>query len=299
MLRKARPEHSLVSDLARYEDYITGSTRTDVAGRSQYTLSLTACSASAANSFGCDLLPDDESNSDEEEEEEEDELVEQANRFFTDGQRKSNPWPNDRKKCMKKHAEFLRDSLYAGTCKELRVKMNSGIRQYLTQFQGADCLCGMDVLNFRDYFIGDRGIPALVPLLRFPRNLKGLSLAGNGLRDAGLRALVDTIMRSTCLLQLLVLDLSNNPIDGPCTERLLHILSPKKKIILLGLWGTDLSHNARQNLLRKSLAKFEDASLEDMVAAQTIAKQGLAFADVETLLLAVDIVEDRISYGKR
>merc|ERR1711904_140211 len=121
-----------------------------------------------------------------------------------------------------------------------------------------------------------------------------LNLAGNGVRDAGLRALVDTIMRSTCLLQLLVLDLSNNPIDGPCAERLLHILSPRKKIILLGLAGTDLSHSLRQRVLRKSLLKFEEASLEDMVYAQTIAKQGLGFADLDLLLQAIELVEERL-----
>lgn len=95
-------------------------------------------------------------------------------------------WLSSYSGCTKGHGERLQRKIYKPRCEDARVKMNSGVKELLmarTLDEHTPCFCSLQCVNFRNFLLGNRGVVALWPLLRYARALKALNLAGNDIHD--------------------------------------------------------------------------------------------------------------------
>jgi len=174
------------------------------------------------------------------------------------------------------HMLTLRDGVYVASCKQQRVKANSGV---LSWFSGSDrCICLQEGGSFNNLLLGNRGILSVLPLLECMKALKHLSLNGNGLRDAGIRAVVSTLSGEEALPQLCVLDLSHNPLSMASADQIEPVIESRERLLLLGLTGTSLSGGQRQQLMSKALTNFENAAPDEALEAWRLAASA-GFAD--------------------
>lgn len=176
------------------------------------------------------------------------------------------------------HMLTLRDGVYVAACEQERVKANSGI---LSWFSGSDrCICMQEGGSFKNLLLGNRGILSVLPLLQCMKALKHLSLTGNGLRDAGIRAVVSTLSGEESLPQLCVLDLSHNPLSLASADQIEPVLDSRERLLLLGLTGTSLTGGQKQRLMSKALTNFENSAPDEALEAWRLAAS-TGFADLE------------------
>merc|ERR1712242_327874 len=149
------------------------------------------------------------------------------------------------------------------------MNVNSGVRNMLTNCTRGEgtCFCNLEVVSFRNFFLGDRGLDGLIPLFKFARSLKYLSLAGNGMRETSLKHFSTVMLEPTFLFYLIALDLSHNPITSSSVDLLLPVLPQRPGLLLIGLTGTALAGTYRQQALRQILINFAHAEKADMLNA--------------------------------
>lgn len=176
------------------------------------------------------------------------------------------------------HAVTLRDDVYMGKCSELRVKANSGVLAWLADSNL--CTCQLPGGNFKNMLLGNRGVLAVLPLLDCMQSLRSLSLAGNGLRGAGVQAVIAALSSGKMLPQLCVFDLSHNPLSSPSGDSLEPLLNDREDLLFLGLAGTALGSSHRQRLMRHALANFQNAEPSKALEAWHLAAS-TGFSDLE------------------
>jgi hypothetical protein len=123
------------------------------------------------------------------------------------------------------------------------------------------------------------------------RLLKMLILAGNGLRDKGLKMMVSSFHGADEAPGLLVFDLSNNPIGSGSADELSDFLSKRRDVLLLGTAGTMMCGMRRRRLLQQSMSNFTSASPEAALEAWRLGANG-NFADSELCACVESSVED-------
>jgi len=188
------------------------------------------------------------------------------------------------------HTNFIRDQVYRAKCSSLGVAENSGVLRVMREcVERKVCYCSLRKASFRNLYLGDRGVLALLPLLTFARKMRCLDLSGNGMRHGSTRQLCAILRDQNVLSSLLVLDLSNNPLGAACGNELLDLLLQRSGLLMLGLQKTQMAEDTRQRLLRQSLANFASAALTDMEEAAEIVRRRDNFTDVELALRAQPI----------
>jgi len=176
------------------------------------------------------------------------------------------------------HMATLRDDVYIAKCDELRVKANSGVLAWIS---GDDrCMCQRHGGNLRNMLLGNRGVLAVLPLLDCMKSLRSLSLVGNGLRGAGVKAVINAMSTEELLPLLCTFDLSHNPLSSPSSDDLEPLLHSRTDLLLLGLAGTSLGSAPRQRLMRKAMTNFNNAPADKALEAWQLAAS-TGFADVE------------------
>jgi len=189
----------------------------------------------------------------------------------------------------KKHPQFLMDEVYATACKDQSLRVNSGVEGIL--LRSGTCFCSLEVVSFRDFLLGDRGVRGILPLFKAGRRVRSLSLAGNAIHDKGLKAVAAALCEPGVLLLLSVLDLSGNHFTSSSVAELELLLKKRSSIIMLGLVQSMLSNERRQRLLRKALDNFEAADPNDMCKAWELASPGTGFMDSAHWVQCAAIVE--------
>lgn len=179
------------------------------------------------------------------------------------------------------------------------LNVNSGIRSMLTNCPRVEgtCFCNLHVVSFRNFLLGDRGLDGVVPLLKFGRQLRYLSLAGNGMRGRSLSHLSTCLLEPTFLPHLSVLDLSHNPVVSSSVDELLRLLPQRQDLVLVGLTGTALPGAFRQQAMRLVLANFAVAEKADMLKAWEFARDGCRFADRELWVRCDRVLTDKHGPG--
>lgn len=185
--------------------------------------------------------------------------------------------------------EYLKQ-VYMTKCSDLGVHANSGVREFLERCN--PCFCCLAEVDLRDLLMRDRGIVGLLPVFHFSRAIQRLSLAGNGIRDVGLRAIVAAFQDSKEHLGLRVLDLSNNPIPTSCVNDLSLFMDMKPSILLVGLKDTAIPAELRQRLLRQCLENLRLANPDAMIEAWELSQDSAHFLDRELWIRAGSIVEE-------
>eukprot|EP00929_Paragymnodinium_shiwhaense_P101239 TRINITY_DN64184_c0_g1_i1.p1 TRINITY_DN64184_c0_g1~~TRINITY_DN64184_c0_g1_i1.p1 ORF type:complete len:627 (-),score=124.52 TRINITY_DN64184_c0_g1_i1:126-2006(-) len=188
--------------------------------------------------------------------------------------------------CPQAHSDFLLDKVYRKGCEQAGVKANSAACKIIADSQ--PCFCSLQTVDLANLFIGDRGLPCLLPVLRCARPgcLRILCLAGNGIHTSSLQQLVDLLSERVSKKDqadhstLAVLDLSFNPIPGSCTPALVALLEKKPSLLLVGLQGTQLGEK-RQMVYSKCLEKFDELEMDEM--EETIDLTRECFYDQELL----------------
>lgn len=183
------------------------------------------------------------------------------------------------------HMATMRNDVYLAGCDELRVKANSGVMAW---FAGtARCICQQDGCNLRNMLLGNRGILGVLPLFDSMKSLKSLSLVGNSLRDAGTKALLNSLTSKEQLPQLSVFDMSQNPLSASSGDELEPLLATRKLLVLVGLAGTNIGSRQRQRLLQQSLSNFENAQAGAALEAWRLAiSTGFADTDLRASCVA-------------
>merc|ERR1712217_476234 len=159
------------------------------------------------------------------------------------------------------------------------------------------CFCNLQVISFRNFFLGDRGLDGLLPLFKFARALRHLSLASNGMREAFLQHLSTALLEPTFLFHLISLDLSHNPISSASMDDLLKLLPQRKGLLLIGLTGTALADTYRQQAMRQILANFARAEKADMLDACQFVGDLDRFADRELWVRCTQVLKERHGSG--
>lgn len=197
--------------------------------------------------------------------------------------------------CTKGHGERLMKKIYRPRCEDLHVKMNSGVQELL--MTSPPCFCSLQAVNFRNFLLGNRGVQALWPLLKYARALKSLNLAGNDIHDTGMLHIFSVLMADAQnqakddVSGLLVVDLSRNPITGSIYEDIHHFNESRKDVLLLGFADTMMPLAKRQRILRQVLTKFAAVEAHVMLEAWRLAKDPLNFVDRDVFVQAERIVE--------
>mmetsp|Transcript_31740 Transcript_31740/g.69352 ORF Transcript_31740/g.69352 Transcript_31740/m.69352 type:complete len:432 (-) Transcript_31740:85-1380(-) len=189
----------------------------------------------------------------------------------------------------KNHPALLRDRVYAKACRENKVKLNTGIRNLLTNPE--TCFCSLYIVSFRNLLLGDRGVLGLLSLLKSGRRLRCLNLAGNQLGDAGVRASTRMFRQAGVLARLAVLDLSHNPIPSASIPELTKLITLRPRLLLLGLEGTALKSIQRQSILLHSLGNFSNAEPMEMTRAWQMSMSRWNFADRELWVQSTAVLE--------
>lgn len=204
-------------------------------------------------------------------------------------------WLSQYSGCTKGHGERLLNKIYLRRCQELKVNLNSGMRDML--LMAPPCFCSLQSVNLSNFLIGDRGVQGLWPLLRYARALRSLNLAGNGIRDTGTRHIIKVFEsefyqeKNNDLVGLLILDLSHNPITGAVAEELYRFYESRKDVVFLGMANTNVPNVKRQRLVRACLAKLAGSDHTVMLEAWRLAKGYHQFFDLELFLQCERIVE--------
>lgn len=186
------------------------------------------------------------------------------------------------------HTRFLGEQVYRGRCFEIDAKPNSGVLALLQRsvtIKESGCFCRLQLVTFRNFALGDRGLQALLPLLTFTHSLKCLCLAGNGAREASIRQLCAILSDANVMELLVALDLSQNPLGAAASEELVQLVTQRPSLLLLGAVGTQLLPARRQFLLQRCLSNFKAAEDKDKFAALDLtseaARKSGAFVDLE------------------
>lgn len=181
--------------------------------------------------------------------------------------------------------------IYKPKCEDLDVKMNSGVKELL--MTAPPCFCSLQSVNFRNFLLGNRGVQALWPLLRYARALKSLNLAGNDIHDDGARHILAVLEADyhVDVGGLEVIDLSKNPITGSLAAELMAFNTKRKDVILLGLADTNLPMVKRQKILRQCLTKFAGVEAHVMLEAWRLAADPRDFVDRELFIQCERIVQ--------
>lgn len=174
--------------------------------------------------------------------------------------------------CSRQHPAVLKKH-YASECLEKGLHPNSGVSSYVL---GCDpCLCGLEVVSFRNLFVGDRGVVALLPLLRYSRNLRSLNLAGNGLRRDGIQTIVGALQEpGEHTTSLCILELSQNPMHRLCFDGLMGLAAARQNILMMGCTGTSLPPWARSRLLKRHMENLMAADPAEQERAFRLADEG-------------------------
>jgi len=215
----------------------------------------------------------------------------------------ANPWSGVKEKvgggflhrCLSKnHPVFLRDQIYAVNCQDQQIALNSGITGLLNACPGkGTCFCNLEVVNFSNFGLGDRGMKGMYPLLMFGRMLRCLNLGGNGMRTASFFPLIALLEDPFVLARLVALDLSHNPLSTPCVGMLQAFLPKRPKLILIGLANTDVDNRERQRLVDDVFKKFQSADDKDMLECWRFAGDRKIFHDRELAMKCKPIVEEK------
>lgn len=204
-------------------------------------------------------------------------------------------WLSQYSGCSQGHGERLMKKIYKVKCQQVKVKMNSGVQELLLS---SPCFCGLQVINFRNMLIGNRGVRGLWPLLKYARALKSLSLAGNCIHDDGVLYVIHTIEgenkgadhHKSDVGGLLVLDLSQNPFSQVVAPEIARFYEARKDVLLLGLAKTPVPTARRQHILRQGLQKFANSPPHLMLEAWRLAKAA-EFVDFEFFSQCERVVE--------
>jgi len=186
--------------------------------------------------------------------------------------------------------------IYKPKCEDLDVKMNSGVKELL--MTAPPCFCSLQAVNFRNFLLGNRGVQALWPILRYARALKSLNLAGNDIHDEGARFIITVLEADAANLgkddvgSLVLVDLSKNPITGSLAEDLMRFNDKRKDVLMLGLANTMMPMAKRQRLLRQCLTKFAGVEPHVMLEAWRLANDPRDFVDRELFIQCERIVEN-------
>jgi len=204
-------------------------------------------------------------------------------------------WLSQYSGCTKGHGERLMRKIYKPRAEDINVKMNSGVRELL--MTTPPCFCSLQAVNFRNFLIGNRGVQALWPLLRYARALKSLNLSGNDIHDSGMQHILQVLEADVQgsgkddVGGLLVVDLSRNPITGSVFTDLMRFNDARADVLMLGLADTMMPMVKRQRILRQSLTKFAGVEPHLMLEAWRLAKDPLDFVDRELFIQCERIVE--------
>jgi len=226
--------------------------------------------------------------------------VGRANRRRQKAKSRITGWLSQYSGCTKGHGERLMRKIYKPKCEDLDVKMNSGVKELLMSSlvqNNTACFCSLQAVNFRNFLLGNRGVQALWPLLRYARALKSLNLAGNDIHDEGARHIISVLEADAQNLGkddvggLLMVDLSKNPITGSLAEDLMRFNDKRKDVLLLGLADTVMPMVKRQKILRQCLTKFAGVEPHVMLEAWRLAADPRDFVDRELFIQCEKIVE--------
>jgi len=205
-------------------------------------------------------------------------------------------WLSQYSGCSKGHGERLMRKIYKPRAIDRKVHMNSGVQEILLRVN-PPCFCSLQAVSFRNFLIGNRGVQALWPLLKYARALKSLSLAGNDIHDSGMLHVTERLKadqhsgKKDDVGGLLVLDLSYNPVTQCIHEELNEFMEARSDILLVGLAGTLIPMVKRQRSLRKSLARFAAAEAHLSLEAWRLANDPDDFADRELFVQCERVVE--------
>lgn len=205
-------------------------------------------------------------------------------------------WLSQYSGCSKGHGERLMRKIYKPRAIDRKVHMNSGVQAILLRVN-PPCFCSLQAVSFRNFLIGNRGVQALWPLLKYARALKSLSLAGNDIHDSGMRHVIKVLAadlqssKKDDVGGLLALDLSYNPVTQRIHEELCGFMETRKDILLVGLAGTLIPMVKRQRSLRKSLARFAAAEAHLSLEAWRLANDPEDFTDRELFVQCERVVE--------
>jgi hypothetical protein len=204
-------------------------------------------------------------------------------------------WLSQYSGCSRGHGERLLKKIYKPVCDEAKVHVNSGVRLLL--MTTPPCFCSLQTVNLRNYLLGNRGVQALWPLLKYARALKSLNLTGNDIHDTGAMHVVSVLEADAQnqgkddLGGLLVVDLSQNPITGGMFEGIWHFNETRKDILMLGLADTMMPSVKRQRILRQCLQKFASAEHGKSFEAWRLCRDPLDFSDRELFVQIERVVE--------
>jgi hypothetical protein len=178
--------------------------------------------------------------------------------------------------------------------------MNSGIRDMLRNGgfgTGQVCFCSVQSVNFRHYLLGNRGVQALWPLLRYGRALKSLNLAENDIHNTGMQYILKCLEEDAAgkgkddVGGLVCIDLSRNPFTGAIAPDITQFNEARKDVLMLGLRDTNLPAVRRQKILRQTLTKFASAEPHLQLESWQLAREPADFLDRELFIQAERIVE--------
>jgi len=173
---------------------------------------------------------------------------------------------------------------YDAACQAIHVKPNSGLRSVL--FNCKPCICNRASADFSSLLLGDRGIIGLLHIIPDMRGLRYLNLAGNGLRDTGLHAVLESLRKPMVVSGLIVLDVSHNPIDTNGADDLTEFLSGNRQLLMLGTAKTMMCSIMRRHLMKEVLCNFIAAAVDIASEALFLSGEDTGFCDIDFRRLA-------------
>jgi len=162
------------------------------------------------------------------------------------------------------HSNYMRaDKKYAEACKALRIHTNSQITKTLQ----ADLGWFHDLLNvdFSKNYLGERGFLAMLPLLQANHKWRFLGLARCGIRNEGVFALVDMLLRNEHKATgrpPFQIDLSWNTPSKAAVDALLQLAQENPNFCGIMITGTNETKS------RVSIVKLRDAVAKNRTAAE-------------------------------
>jgi hypothetical protein len=157
--------------------------------------------------------------------------------------------------CKRDHRNYLRDKVYVNKCAMQKVSCNTGILNLITISE--PCFCRVNTLSFKNLYVGDRGVASVIEVLNENHYLKCVNLAGNGIHQEGCARLAGCFADPDMHAELRAVDLSNNPLCQVSVEPLLRLVSTKRNVILIGMAGTSIPMESREQLLRRCIQNAE------------------------------------------
>jgi len=174
--------------------------------------------------------------------------------------------------CPKTHRDYLRDKVYSAKCLEHDCRRNTGVLDLVTKSD--PCFCRLNTISFKNFYLGDRGVVALLSLLGENHYLKSLNLAGNGLHYDGCVALTTTLKDPDAYTDLRAVDVSCNPLCAKSFHCLKALVVAKRNLVLLGTAETSLPMHMRNILIACVLKNARSCPREDLDEAFSLADGG-------------------------